>query len=142
MVKSFRFLEDVAIADIAFEAKGKTLEELFANCGKALSEIMVDTKKIIPKKVFEFEKEGQNIESLLYDFLSELVYLKDVDGLVFKEFKVNLEKKQKVRVVCKGNFLSSLPKNSFRNDVKAITLHLFGIKKEGRIFLARVVVDI
>ena len=49
----FKFLEDVAIADAAFLAEGKTLEELFAICATATFEVMANTKKVEPKEVFK-----------------------------------------------------------------------------------------
>ncbi|MGA1796796.1 MAG: archease [bacterium] len=38
----FRFLEDIATADIAFEAWGETMEELFSACAEAVIGIMAD----------------------------------------------------------------------------------------------------
>ena len=46
----FKYLDDVAIADTAFEAYGKTLEDLFATCASATFEVMADTKRIEQKK--------------------------------------------------------------------------------------------
>ncbi len=144
MKKNIEFLENKAIADIAFKAKGKTKEELFSNCALALSEIMADTKKVKNKEKKVIEVKGKNIEDLLYNFLEELIYIKDVEGLIFKEFKANITNINEAsgKIVCFGSKISEIGIESLRNDVKAITLHLFKVKKTGKNFFATVVVDI
>ena len=46
-MKKFRFLENIATADAAFEAYGKDLNELFESAALALFETMAETKSII-----------------------------------------------------------------------------------------------
>jgi SHS2 domain-containing protein len=42
MSYAFRFLDDIAIADIAFEAEGDSAEELFVGATKALLEVLAN----------------------------------------------------------------------------------------------------
>jgi SHS2 domain-containing protein len=44
---TYKFLPDVALADIAFEAQSKTVNGLFESCAKALADIMVDRKSVV-----------------------------------------------------------------------------------------------
>ncbi|HZX33955.1 MAG TPA: archease [archaeon] len=136
-----RFLENVAIADIAFEAEAETLEGLFAECGKALTETMADPEKIGGAGKKEFSVEGKTNEELLYNFLSELVYVKDVEGLLFKKFEVKIFPGD-ASVKCSGDSLEKIGAKNLRNDVKAITMHLFKIEGMKKGFKATVVVDI
>ena len=46
MTSSFRFLEDIALADSAFEARGSTPSELFVASGRAVIEVMVDPQMV------------------------------------------------------------------------------------------------
>ena len=149
----FRFLDNVAIADTAFEAFGKNENELFENAATALFEEMVDTKKVASKVNKKIRLRNENLENLLYDFLSELIYVKDVDGMVFGKFKVKIKmssaiktKKLKKNIyfldaLCSGEKID-YSKKEFRNDVKAVTMHLFKIEKKGRKMKATVVLDI
>ncbi len=137
----FEFLPDVAIADIAFRAEGKTLEELFINCGLALTDCMANPKKISGKWKKAFSVEGLTEGELLYNFLEELVYIKDVDGLIFKKFTLKISE-DKLTAQCAGDSIGQIGKKNLRNDVKAITMHMFGIKKEKGKLAATVVVDI
>ena len=148
----FEYLTDVAIADIAFCAEGKTREELMGNCGLALTSAMANTKKIGKNAKKEIVVEGKNDEELLYNFLEELVYLKDVDGVLFKKFGVKISQTKKngnsgnnameMIVSCVGDTLDRIGRENLLNDVKAITMHMFEIKKENGKWAATVVVDI
>ncbi len=137
-----KFLPDVAIADIAYRAEGKTREELFGNCAIALTEAMADLGKIKGAVKKGIAVEGKNDDELLYNFLSELVYIKDVDGLLFKKFNVKFSGSAKMEAQCFGDTLDNIGRENLNNDVKAITMYLFGIKKENGKYVATVVVDI
>jgi SHS2 domain-containing protein len=137
----YKFLKDVAISEIAFQAFGTSLEKTIANAGIALAEIMANTKKIPLKLQKEFSVEGNDNESLLYNFLEELVYMKDVEGLIFKKFKIKIREK-KLEAKCFGAKLEDIGKNNLKNDVKAITMYMFSLKKKGKNWVATIVVDI
>ena len=138
----FRFLEHTA--DIMFEAYGKSLNELFENAALAVSESMVKTKDVKPKTAKIVKLQNVKVEMLLFDFLSELLYLKDAEQLVFSAFKVKVEEAKgnfSLQAELKGDKLN-MKTQEFRNDVKAITLHLFEVKREKAGWTARVIVDI
>ncbi len=143
-MKKFVYLEDVAVADIAFDAFGKTLEELFEYCAEAVFTMMVNLKTVEPTITREIHLRADSLENLLYDFLSELVYLKDTELLLFKTVKITLGKQGKdhtLSATLKGEQIDRV-KHELGNDVKAITLHMFSITKEKTGYKARVVVDI
>jgi len=139
----YKILSDVAIADVCFETEGKDLNELFENAAFATEEIMVDTKtvKLKVKRTITLEKE--NIEDLLYDFLSELLFLKDTEGLVFSSITAKIEKNKthKLTAVVKGEVLDQ-KRHTWRADVKAVTLHMFLIEKKRDKWFCRVVLDV
>src|SRR3989338_3567808 len=71
----FKFIEEIAIADIAFEATAPTLDRLFEEAGMAASDIMVDPKTVKPALKKTLKLSANTVENLMYDFLSELIYL-------------------------------------------------------------------
>lgn len=75
----YEFLGDIVIADVAFKASAASLNELFEAAATALFESMVDTEGVKAEVEKSFELEGGDVESLLYDFLSYLIYLKDTE---------------------------------------------------------------
>ncbi len=138
----FKFLEDVAIADIAYMAYGKNLAELFENAALALSDVTVNLKGVKSKIKKEIKIKSDKIDLLLYDFLSEIIFIKDTKGLLFSKYKVNIdEKKISLKAICQGEKIDR-QRHELRNDVKAVTMHLFEIKKEKNRYSATIVVDI
>ncbi len=138
----FKFLEHTA--DIMFEAYGKSLDELFEHAAMAVSESMIKTKDVKPKTAKTVKLQNVKLEMLLFDFLSELLYYKDAEQLVFSAFSVKVGQKNGkylLQAELKGDKLN-MKTQEFRNDVKAITLHLFEVKREKAGWTARVIVDI
>jgi SHS2 domain-containing protein len=85
MTSSFRFLEDIALADSAFEARGGTPSELFAASARAVIETLADTRTVAPALTRTIIRSSPQLPDLLFDWLSDIVYLKDAEGLVFRE---------------------------------------------------------
>jgi len=138
----FKFLDNVAIADIAFEARGRTLPALFESCARALTEVMVDRRSVRPRKAVRITLTSDSTENLLYDFLTDLIIRKDVDSILFREFRVSLDKSgRKLESVARGEAIDR-KRHRLRNDVKAVTTHLFGIRSSPPGFSATVVLDI
>lgn len=144
--KKYKFLEDVAIADIAYEAYGKNLNELFENAALAIFELSANLKTVEAKEKIEFEMENEKIENLLYDFLSEILFLKDSRYIVFKKVKTTINqnkknKKYQLKSMLEGDTINP-QKQQLENDIKAVTMHMFEVKKEKNNWKAIVVVDI
>ncbi len=130
----YRFIDHTA--DIAFEAYGKSLEELFENCAYAFYEAFVDTSKLRDdeKKVFEVEAEDEDL--MLYRFLNELLFLFETQFFAGK--KVRIESNKVFAEIEGGRF----GRDAVKVEPKAITMHKFGIRREGDRLVAFVVVDI
>ncbi len=139
----FKYLEDVATADVAFEAKGKTLEEVFADCALATFEAMVDTQKVKRRIEKSIELENDDLERLLFDWLAELIYLKDSESLAFSDFSVRIEKNQvyHLKASALGETIDQ-ERHELQSDVKAVTYHLFKLVQKGGEWTATVVLDI
>ncbi|MBI2148767.1 archease [Candidatus Woesearchaeota archaeon] len=138
----YRFLPHTA--DIIFEAYGNTVERVFENSGLALEEIMVSTSTLNTEEHYEITLKSNNLENLLYDFLSELIFVKDTEGLLFKKFDiVIMHKKKEYELIakCEGEKINH-EKHELHDDAKAITMHEFKIKKEKNIWKTHVLVDI
>jgi SHS2 domain-containing protein len=136
----FKFNEDVAIADIAVEVWANTIEDLFKDSALAVSEVMVDTKTVEPRIEREIILNSDSIEMLLFDFLSEVVYFKDAERLLFSKFEVEI-----VDSNLRGKFWGEeidRGKHVLRIDVKAVTLYRFNVRNESGIWRAEFVLDI
>ncbi|MDO8628581.1 MAG: archease [Nanoarchaeota archaeon] len=139
----YQLLENIAIADIAFEAYGTTLEKVFEHAAEAIFDMMADVKKIKPAKKYILKFNNENLENLLFDFLNEIIYLKDTKYSIFKTVTVKIthRKKYYLTAALTGEKINP-EKHELGNDIKAITMHQFSLKQQGKQWVARVVVDI
>jgi len=141
----YRFLEDVAIADVAFEAEGKTLSELFQQAALALTNTMVtDVATVAKKTVRSFEAEAANLEMLLFHFLQELIFYKDAELLLFSRFDLAIEQgigKWRLRASASGEEISP-DKHELLADVKAVSLHDFKVGKTAGGWTASIILDV
>jgi SHS2 domain-containing protein len=139
---TYRFLPDVALADIAFEAEADTVNGLFETCAHAVTDIMVDPRTLQNKVKRKFKLESVDLDRLLYDFLTELIVVKDVDSLLFGRYEVKVNPRgSSLSAVAIGETIDR-ERHRLRNDVKAVTMHLFGIRQDGKRWTTKVVLDI
>jgi SHS2 domain-containing protein len=143
MKSGFRYIDEIAPADQAFEAWGDTLEELFASCGRAVFEVITDLSKVDPVESYPLEITTESLEELLYLFLSELIYLKDVGNVFFGKFDLQIETGEDFRLLGKVYGEKITPeKHVLRTDVKAVTYYQFQVKETEDGYYARVVLDL
>ena len=104
---------------------------------------MVDTKGVEPRITREFELKNEAVDGLLFDWLSELVYLKDAESILFGRFDVTIKKNDEYELyaIISGETIDR-EKHTLRSDVKAVTYHLYEVRKKGQNWIARVVLDI
>lgn len=140
----YKFLEDIAIADVAFEATGKTLEELFESAGLAVTNTQVKDLKSVKQKVSkEIKVDSDSIEMLLFNFLQELIFLKDAELLLFSKFNISIKKGKKYKLEAKayGEKLD-MKKHELLVDVKAVSLHNFKVEETKYGWKADVILDV
>jgi len=143
-MKPYTFLDHTA--DVLFEAYGKTLDKLFENAASALQESQFYLKTIEPKKKKKIALKNEKAEMLLFNFLQELIFLKDAEQFVVRKCSVTIKETKggdefSLHATCSGDTLDLKRQNS-KVDAKAITLHQFSVKQEKGIWKARVIVDI
>jgi SHS2 domain-containing protein len=138
----FKFIEDIAIADVAFKATGKNLTELFQSAAQAVVESMANPKTIKPEIAKKIKMKEKDASKLLFNFLEEIIYLKDKDAIVFKEIDVKVdEKKMEVTATLTGDDINP-EEQELHQDVKAVTMHYWLVEKKKDGWKAVVVLDI
>ena len=139
--KNFEFFE--VTADVGYKAYGETLEEAFENAALAMFEVITDTSKIEPEIERKIEVESEDEYALLYDWLSEFLFMLDVDYLVFSKFEVKIEKKEEgfsLKGTAWGEEFNREIHES-RAEVKAVTYHLMDVKQDNGV-MVQVILDI
>lgn len=132
----YRFIDHTA--DIAFEAYGRNLEELLENSAYAFYEAFVDTSKLEGSEIKVFDVEAEEEDLLLYRFLNELLFLFEIQFFAGRRVKVRINGNKATVEIEGGRFV----REAVKVEPKAITMHKFGIKKEGDRLVAFIVVDI
>jgi len=141
-MKKYKFFDHTA--DVLFEAYGKTLNELFENSALALQETQTDLKDVKQKIKRKINLKNKSVEMLLFDFLQELIYLKDADYMLFSKFKIKIKKDKNNYILnseVSGEKINP-KKHELKVDVKAITLHKFYVKKIKDKWKAQIILDI
>jgi SHS2 domain-containing protein len=141
----YRYLEDIALADVAFEAWGDTVEEMFVAASDATMNVMVGDLATISQKVARpIQVEAESIEMLLFHFLQELIYYKDAERLLLRIPTVDIRKTNDhfmLSTEARGEELDP-QKHELIVDVKAVTLHRYSVEKAPTGWEARVILDI
>lgn len=141
--KQYEYLEHTA--DIKFLAYGKTLEEVFENAALAMFNVMIDTGKVSGETAKEIFLKSPDLESLLVDWLSELLYLFEVDEIVFRKFQVQeiKEGESEYFITARASGEKFYPESHpFETEIKAVTYNQLKIEKTADGWMAQVVVDI
>jgi SHS2 domain-containing protein len=123
-------------ADRALRVRGATLDELFANAGRgmvALTGAEADPNRSV---LHEVDLEAPDVESLLVDWLSELVYLMEYERLVFTEYSLQTTPKR-LHAEIRGG-----PVMGLKTLIKAVTYHNLQVVLLDGGFEATVVFDV
>jgi SHS2 domain-containing protein len=128
----FHYLEDLGTADIAFEATGRDLPELFTSAADATMNVMIENLDTIePREMRRIELKNDEIDMLLFDFLQELIYFKDAERLLLCVREMRIEERDgaySLSATTAGELLDA-GRHQQRADVKAVTLHDFSVEK-------------
>src|SRR5436309_13700937 len=138
-MEPFRVLEHTA--DVGFEAFGSTREEVFANAARALMHIAVDLERVDPAADVPVQAEGSGPSDLLVNWLSEVLYLFDADGWVFRCFEVRSLADRSISAIARGEKFDPA-RHQVNLLVKAVTYHQLALEKTADGWRAQVYVDI
>ena len=138
----FTYLDHTA--DIAVRAWGGTVGEAFAEAARALIGAMVSLEWVRPMTSRAFALRGSSLELLLVDWLAALVAEKDVSGLVFARFDVDIVEdgpEVELRASAWGEPLDPA-RHEPRLEVKGISLLGLRVRVDGETWFAEYVADV
>ena len=123
--------------ELKLRIEAPTLPEIFAEAGRALAEAMGAPMSDGPLVAERIEVDASDREALLVHWLNELVFLSEVEKVVFQQFRIELPSDR--RLVAS---LSGVKVERLRNPVKAATYHGLAISERKDGFVATVVLDV
>jgi SHS2 domain-containing protein len=141
----YTYLDDIAIADVAFRARAPNLAELCRQAGLATVHIMVDDlDSVYRRRTRTVCLDSDNAELLLFDFLQELIYFKDAEYLLLLPANVTVAEtggRYRLNGTLAGESIDP-GRHPLNADVKAVTLHRFRVEHTAAGWEAEVVLDI
>jgi SHS2 domain-containing protein len=139
---SFRIIEDIVSGDYVFQAFGSTLEEMFVSCAEACFSAMTVLSGVEPGDRFPIDIDADNIDDLLFNFLAELIYLKDTEKLFLSKFDIDIDADRvSLKGVARGERID-YNKHEIKTDVKAVTYHNLQVIKTGEGYEVKVILDL
>jgi SHS2 domain-containing protein len=122
--------------DLGIVARAPTLEGLFAECAKAMFEILAEPAAPAPAGDDTFPVPGVDPARELRDFLAELLYRFSADYRFYVAF-----------VPGKGEVLLSWEpydpaRHPLRTEIKAVTYHQLEVLREGERWRGQVIFDV
>jgi len=125
--KRFQFIEHTA--DVGVVASGQDMAEAFANAAYGLFSIITEPDGLRKTESREVSLDGPDLEGLLFEWLNHLIYLFEVEGLLFKKFDITHLDEQELRATCYGEKYDP-SRHQLKVGVKAATYHMLRINKE------------
>lgn len=139
MPPGFEFLEHTA--DIGVRARGRSVEEVFAEAARGLFHLMYDPERVTPRQERLIALHANGYEELLYDFLSEIIYLLDADKLAMADVEITELSPHDLRARVRGERFDP-DRHDGRMHVKAVTLHQLNVEEREGEWTAVVYFDI
>jgi protein archease len=141
----YDFVDELTVADIAFRAWGRDLEETFVAAADAIMNAMVeDLDAIQPHDTRILGVEHEALDLLLFNFLQELIYYKDAEQLLLRVQQLCIADDRQpytLRATVAGEPIDP-ERHRMRVDVKAVTLHHFSLTQTEGGWEATVILDI
>jgi len=126
-------------ADICIKANGKNITECFENAAIAMFDIITDNSKVDSFGQYDIHLESTDLEQLLVDFLSDLLFLNSAKNLVFGFFKVKIENNHLSAQIFGEEYNTS--KHNIGVEIKAVTYHMLEVHDK-KPFYVQVLFDI
>ena len=139
MKKTFEIIDHTA--DIGIIAYGKDVEELFSNAALALFSLITEPESIEEKSHLKLKVSSEDRDSLLVEWLNELIYFFDAKHLLFNRFDIESLTHNELKAICHGESFDPM-KHKIKRGVKAATYHMLKPDKSGDGCKAQIILDI
>jgi SHS2 domain-containing protein len=128
-------------ADIGLMVRGRDLPSLFEHAAEGFFDLITDLKEVKGTIEKRIAIRAEPLERLMVDWLSELLYLHDVELLLFSQFHVESVGEDGLEAVVRGEpFVEG--RHEIKTEVKAVTHHQIMVKESEKGWVARIIFDL
>ncbi len=126
MEKEFEIIDHTA--DAGIRAYGSDLSQAFANSARAMFSLIAGLDTIRPVLGRDVEVSAPDKEALLVEWLNELIFLFDVEHLLFKQFDIISITPTGLRARCYGEKVDKA-RHEIKTGIKAVTYHQLKVEE-------------
>ena len=126
--KDFEILDHTA--DVGIIAYGADLRQAFANAARGLFSLITELDDVEEVLHRDVELTASDEEDLLVEWLNELVYRFDTEGIIFKRFDIIQLDNTQLKARGYGEKVDS-SRHKLKTGVKAATYHMLKVDKGG-----------
>jgi len=137
--KGFEIIDHTA--DVGIVVYGADLKQLFSNAALALFSLVTNPKSIRQALQRDVKIISEDEDSLLVEWLNELIYLFDAEHILFNRFDIERLTSDSLQASCYGENIDPL-RHKIRIGVKAATYHMLKIDKESDGYKVQIIFDI
>ena len=138
MEKDFEIIDHTA--DVGIAAYGADMSQAFANAARALFSLITELDDVAEVLHRDVELIAPDQESLLVEWLNELIYLFDTENIIFKRFDITQLNHTQLKARSYGEKVDK-SKHKLKTGVKAATYHMLKVDK-GDVCKVQVLFDI
>jgi SHS2 domain-containing protein len=138
-MKPYEIIEHTA--DVGLSARGDTLAEVFSHLAKGMFDLVTDESQIDDRDRYEIECSADDLEQLLVDWLSELLFLHETEEVVFSRFDVHIDQNAGTLTAHVYGEPFDMSKHRVGMQIKAVTYHMLKVTT-GPPYQAQVLFDI
>jgi SHS2 domain-containing protein len=117
------------IADVGIVAYGSDLREAFANAAYGMFSLIAELDGVGDAVRREVDVQAPDQEALLVAWLSELIYLFDVEYIVFTRFDITSLTENRLQARVYGEKVD-MSRHRLKTAVKGATYHLLKVGRE------------
>ncbi|MBI4396088.1 MAG: archease [Elusimicrobia bacterium] len=129
-------------ADVGLIARGADLPSLFRHAAQGLTSLLVDPATVLPGGIRERVRvQAPDKEGLLVNWLNEVLFLFNVQQMVFSRFDVRSFSETGLEAEGEGELLDP-GRHSVLREVKAATFHDLQIRRTEQGWEAKIVLDV
>ena len=128
-------------ADIGIIAYGANIKQLFSNAALALFSLITEVGSINEELRRHVEIVSEDKDSLLVEWLNELIYLFDAEHVLFRRFDIESLANNQLRATCYGEDFDPL-KHKIKTGIKAATYHMLKINRNNRGYEVQIIFDV
>jgi SHS2 domain-containing protein len=139
MKKGFEIINHTA--DVGIVAYGANIEALFSSAALALFSLITELESVEEKLHLDLEVSSEGRDSLLIEWLNELIYLFDAKHILFNRFDIESLTHNDLRATCYGENFDPM-RHKIKMGVKAATYHMLRLEKDGGGYKSQIIFDI